>query len=94
MASSRIWRRLAHSNRVTEILDTAHRALNQYGASPDRVGEQVLGAVGTNAPYLATRDQLADHLRERTVEIAAAMTHAERFLSGVDGSDGVKEPAQ
>lgn len=74
----------AHSARVSQILDTAHKVLSEQGASPDGVGELVLDAVETNAPYIATRNELGDYLRRRDDELDAAMKHAESFLGGFD----------
>lgn len=73
-----------HSDRVTQILDTAHLLLNANGADPDRVGELVLGAVEINAPYIATRADIADRLRQRTEELCAAMDFAHEFLQPLD----------
>ncbi|WP_432841379.1 SDR family oxidoreductase [Dactylosporangium sp. CA-092794] len=74
----------AHSERVTQILDTAHRILNEQGASPDGVGELVLDAVETNAPYIATRNELGEYLRRRNDDLTAAMRRAESFLASYD----------
>ncbi|MEV5412259.1 SDR family NAD(P)-dependent oxidoreductase [Thermopolyspora sp. NPDC052614] len=71
-----------HTKRVTEILDYAHRLLTEQGAPPDGVGELVLDAVETNAPYIATRDELREALQRRTDELIGAMRHAEGFLAG------------
>jgi NAD(P)-dependent dehydrogenase (short-subunit alcohol dehydrogenase family) len=75
-----------HSVRVKEILDTAHQVLNEQGASPTGVGELVLEAVERNAPYIATRNDLAAALRERTERLAEAMAHAKSFLAKFDES--------
>ncbi|WP_236794242.1 SDR family oxidoreductase [Amycolatopsis sp. GM8] len=77
-----------HSARVTRILDTAHQLLNEQGASPDGVGELVLDAVETNAPYIATRNEIGDELRRRTEELTAAMEHAETFLAKFAATTG------
>ncbi|WP_432969762.1 SDR family NAD(P)-dependent oxidoreductase [Dactylosporangium sp. CA-233914] len=78
----------AHSARVTQILDTAHQILNAQGASPNGVGELVLRAVESNAPYIATRNAIPEHLRQRTEEIAVAMADAEAFLANFDPAAG------
>ena len=70
-----------HSSRVTQILDMAHQVLNEQGASPDGVGELVLRAVETDAPYIATRNELAPYLDERQAALRAAMVEAETFLA-------------
>lgn len=70
-----------HSARVTAILDTAHRILNDAGARPDDVGELVLDAVEHDLPYIATRNGLSDMLDARNAELRTAMEHAERFLA-------------
>ncbi|GAA5086895.1 NAD(P)-dependent dehydrogenase (short-subunit alcohol dehydrogenase family) [Thermocatellispora tengchongensis] len=75
-----------HSERVTRILDSAHKLLNDQGASPDGVGELVLGAVETNAAYIATRNELGEYLRRRNDELTAAMRHAESFLASFDAT--------
>lgn len=71
----------SHSQRVAQILDMAHRVLNEQGAAPDGVGELVLRAVENDAPYVATRNELAPLLRDRTTALAAAMAEAEDFLA-------------
>lgn len=71
----------SHSSRVTQILDAAHQVLNEQGASPDGVGELVLRAVETDAPYIATRNEMAPYLHERNNALAAAMAYAEDFLA-------------
>ncbi len=73
-----------HSQRVTQILDTAHRVLNEQGAPPNGVGELVLDAVETNAPYIATRNFLGEYVHRRDEALFAAMRHAESFLEGFD----------
>ncbi|SFJ43769.1 SDR family oxidoreductase [Amycolatopsis sacchari] len=77
-----------HSPRITRILDDAHRVLKEQGASPDAVGELVLDAVETNAPYIATRNEIGDFLRRRTDELVAAMEHAEKFLASHELPEG------
>lgn len=75
-----------HSQRVTQILDTAHKILNEEGASPDGVGELVLDAVETNAPYIATRNFMQDYIQARSAGLGAAMVHAEAFLATAEAS--------
>ncbi|MBM9467824.1 SDR family NAD(P)-dependent oxidoreductase [Nakamurella leprariae] len=70
-----------HSARVRQILDIAHRQLNEAGAPPDGVGELVLRAVERNEPYIATRNVLAEHLDHRNRQLVAAMQQAERVLA-------------
>ncbi len=75
-----------HSERVTQILETAHQVLNAQGAPPDGVGELVLDAVETNATYIATRNAVGEYLDRRSVELGAAMKHAEDFLASFDAT--------
>jgi NAD(P)-dependent dehydrogenase (short-subunit alcohol dehydrogenase family) len=73
-----------HSERVTQILDTAHQALNEYGAAPDAVGELVLDAVERNLPYIGTRNELGPYLQQRNEDLVAAMVHAAEFMEAYE----------
>jgi len=72
---------VAHSERVTKILDTAHQHLNRMGADPEAVGELVLDAVERDQPYIATRNEIGGQLAERNRALLAAMQYAESFLA-------------
>jgi len=71
----------AHSARVTQILDTAHRLLNDTGARPGDVGELVLDAVEHDHAYIATRNGVRAELELRSQALLGAMEYAETFLA-------------